>query len=128
VQSRFSFLVVQLLGQAPMLLVYLAAIVLALAVLRRRSPVASLLVLAGAGLSIVLAVAWAFVFQWAITTGNNRQVQQWAFANQFLHAIAIGLIVAAAFVDRGPQRASAFEVRTPSDAPPPPLPVRPLGE
>jgi hypothetical protein len=125
-QSGWSFLITQLLGQAPMLAVYLAAIVLAL-VFRARSPLASTFVLAGAGLNLAVSVTWMFILEAAYTRQNMLGIQRWATAGQLLHAAAHALILAAAFVDRRPRTASAFEVRTTSYAPPP-VPVRPLGE
>jgi len=126
VQSGSSFLITQLLAQAPMLILCLAAIILAI-VLRARSPLASTLVLVGAGLNLAVSVTYTFVLQAAYTRQNMLGIQYWATAGQLLHAAAYGLILAAAFVDRRPKMASAFEVRTASYAPPP-VPVRPLGE
>jgi hypothetical protein len=127
-QSGSSFLISQLLGQAPMLALYLAAIVFAL-VFRARSPLASTLVLAGAGLNLAVSLTWTFALQAAYSRSNMLGIQRWATASQLLHVAGHALMLAAAFVDRGPQRASAFEVRAASYAPPPPpLPVRPYGE
>jgi hypothetical protein len=123
-QSGSSFLITQLIGQAPMLILYLTAIVLAL-VLRSRSPLAATLVLAGAALNLAVSVAWTFALQAAYSRSNMLGIQRWSLAAQLLHAGAYALIVAAAFVDRGPKTASAFEVRQPP-TPAPPLPVRPL--
>ena len=120
-QSGPSILLTQLLGQAPMLLVYLAAIVLAI-VFRDRSPLASSLVIAGAVMHVLVAVGSAVVIQ-SVLAGSNpgQRLSQWSFLGQALHAVAHALILTAAFVDRGPQRASAFEVRVASIAPPAPL-------
>jgi hypothetical protein len=124
-QSGPSFLITQLIGQAPMLALYLTAIVLAL-VFRARSALASSLVLAGAGLNFAVSVLWTFALQAAYNRSNMLGIQRWSIAAQFLHAAAYGLILAAAFVDRRPKMASGFEVRTASIAPP--VPARPYGE
>src|SRR4051794_8157205 len=121
-------LIAQVLGQAPMLIVYLFAIVVAL-VLRSKSPFASSLVLAAAALSVALSVTWLVFFQWAVSSGNTARLQQVAPINQVLHAVAYCLLLAAAFVDRNRERASGFEVRTAAYAPPaPPPPARRYGE
>ena len=124
-QSGSSFLITQLLGQAPMLILCLAAIIVAI-MFRARSPLASTLVLAGAGLNLAVSVTYTFVLQAAYTRQNMLGIQYWAMAGQLLHAAAYGLILAAAFVDRRP-KLGAFEVQTTSYTPPP-VPVRPLGE
>lgn len=126
-QSGSSFLITQLLGQAPMLTLYLIAIVLAL-VFRARSPLASTFVLAGAGLNLAVSVAWTFALQAAYNGNNMLGIQRLSTAAQLLHAAAYGLILAAVFVDRRPVL-SGFEIPTASIAPPaPPLPARPYGE
>ena len=124
-QSGSSFLISQLIAQAPMLALYLTAIVLALA-LRYRSPLASTFVLAGAGLNLAVSVAWTFALQAAYNRSNMLGIQQWSTAASLIHAAAHGLILAAAFVDRRPKMASGFEVRpAPLASPAPPMSLRP---
>ncbi len=125
-QSGSSFILTQLLGQAPILILYLTGVILGIA-FRTRSPLASTLVLIGAGLNLAVSVMWIFILHAAYTRNNMLGIQAWSIAGQLLHTAAHALILSAAFVGRKPNSA-AFEVQTANYAPPPPVPVRPLVE
>jgi hypothetical protein len=100
---------VQLLGVAPSLLVYLVGLILAL-VYRRRYPTPSLLVMIATALLLILGVVHSFVVQYIVYASieNNWTSTRYGWtlfpvglAANVLHAVGFGLILAAAFVSRG---------------------------
>jgi hypothetical protein len=109
VESIFITYVKQLAAGAPLLLVYLAGMVLAL-VLWRRSPTASLLCLIGMGLLLVAAVAQPLANLFVIRSMSS---QGWggdrvsmllsvsAVIGSLVRAVAMGLLVGAVFSGRG---------------------------
>ena len=121
-----------LLGQIPMLLVYLGAIVASL-IFWRRHPRPALLVMIAAVLLIAVTLTWPLVQTWAMeqrATGNvttsqfGQRLAVLSLATTTVRAAAYALLVSAAFVGRrseNPQPAfpvvAAFR-----DSVPPPLP------
>ncbi|HEX6738331.1 MAG TPA: hypothetical protein VF310_08675, partial [Vicinamibacteria bacterium] len=105
------FVLSQLAYQAPMLLVCLAGVVLGVTFLpRARTP--ALLALAGSGLWLVVSLAMvasnAYLMRMRLE-GNlsGAYSASWfgvvSVAGSLLHALALGLVVAAAFVGRPPR-------------------------
>ncbi|BET68026.1 hypothetical protein ASA1KI_29440 [Opitutales bacterium ASA1] len=110
----------QLVAQAPVLLVYLVGIVLA-EVLRARAPLASTLALVGSGLLLVISMLQPFVFQYVLRSrldaGSSsdeitRVLGFFGVIAGFAHAAGLGLLVAAVFAQRCPasQRPDSLRV------------------
>ncbi len=99
----------QLLGQTPVLLVYLLGPILAL-VFWRRCPVSSLLTLVASVLLLLLAVIQAFATQYLIIRARvelgwsseemSRVLSAVALVGNVLRALGLGLLLAAVFLGR----------------------------
>ncbi|HUJ44313.1 MAG TPA: hypothetical protein VLW52_11975 [Opitutaceae bacterium] len=104
----------QLLGQSPVLLVYLIGLILAL-VFWRRCPTPSLLVLVATVLLLLISVIQPFVTQFLIHArferGWTNQTLGWmisavALTSSCFRAAAMGLLIAAVFFQRGVPRST----------------------
>lgn len=98
----------QLLVQSPVLLVYLAGMVLAF-VNWHRSPSTGMLVLFGTGLLMFSAVSWPFVFQYVIQTRADSGwdparvgaiMSGMGFVSSLFRAVGVALVLGGAFVGR----------------------------
>lgn len=98
----------QLLGQTPMLLVYLFGMVIAL-VFWRRCPSTAVLVLLGSGLLLLASVAGTFAFQYIIQSWHDwgwrsekmgTVLTTLGLVNSLMGALGFALLLAAAFVGR----------------------------
>lgn len=107
-QESLAPSVIQLLGQAPVMLVYLAAAVLALT-LWKRHPLPSVLTLSAVGLMIVTSALQAVVTQHLLTASNEQgwdhqrtamMLSGSGIIASLLRALGVGLLVAAVFVGR----------------------------
>jgi hypothetical protein len=104
-EAGTSFLLSQLGYQAPAMVVYLVAFILALVYMRRAST-ASILTLIGVSILVVAMIGVAGVQAWLI---DSRQPNDREFARRMgvvgvagscVRAIGLGLLVAAVFVGR----------------------------
>ena len=99
----------QLLVQSPVLLVYVAGLILAL-VFWQRCPTSCLLVLLATALLLLVSVAYPFVIQYFIKArtemGWTHEKLGWvtsaaALTTSCCRAVAMGLLFAAVFLHRG---------------------------
>ena len=127
-QTYFGFFLQQMLGQSPLLLVYLLGIVLC-AVWWRRAPQAAILALAGCAILLLSSIGFAFIQQQLIQNFNRGgataqsygQAMMWiGIGNSIIRAFAIGLLLFAVFAGR-PR--PAYEVRGGFEVPPPMPPM-----
>jgi hypothetical protein len=120
-EAGMAFLLSQLVYFAPVLVVYLVALVLALVFLRRARGAAILtalgaIVLAVSGVGVAVAQASLFEAQVAGDLAQAdfaRQMRTLGIAGTCLHAVGLGLWVAAVFVGR-PARGRAEGDREPN--------------
>jgi hypothetical protein len=107
-EAGMSFLMSQLGYQAPALLVYLVAFVLAL-VFMGRAPTPSVLTMIGVGVLVIATVGVAVAQAWLLDNrqANDRDPAEFArlmgvvgMAGSCVRAIGLGLLVAAIFVGR----------------------------
>jgi hypothetical protein len=122
-EAGTAFLLSQLVFFAPVLVVYLVAIILALVYLgRARGP--ALLTLAGVGVLVVTLVGAAVAQAWLIESRQTDGLTVADFAGRMrtvgiggtcFHAAGLGLLVAAIFVGRRapPSRAEPFAAAEP---------------
>ena len=104
----------QLLGQTPMLLVYLIGMGTAF-VFWRRCPSTAVLVLLGSGLLLLISVEGTFAFQYIIQSRHDwgwrdekmgTVLTALGLVNSVIGALAFALLLAAAFVGRRGQSGS----------------------